>query len=394
MSLVVNGIPVASMRWLAPWSGVWSAELELAGDTLPSGRVTIVSTDGIALTGTVDEARSGTFGERRSLGVLGGGGGWRLRVRSQHYHSDVGVAFASVLSTTAAEVGEVAVLLAPLVVGIDFARSSELPASQIFIDAGVDWWVGLDGVTRVGKRPPAVAHPSILVQEWDPLLGTARFTAEVLVEPGTVLVDARFGSRVVREVEATVAGGSVTGTLWLAEMAPEAGTVSELAGGLAALARAAVRPEYLRLYEYRVIGMSGERVELQAVHPEDGAPDLLPASVWAGISGYRATLLPSSLVLVGFRSGDPRRPYVAFYEPPEGGGWRPIELELDAVTKVSIGGQALSVVLGAEASARPVVRLTETFTAWIAAVTAVVNSVAPGSATPPADIASLKVKAS
>src|SRR4051812_9165562 len=70
MSLLLNGlIVVASMRWLAPWSGVWSAELELEGDVVPTGPVTITSTEGLALVGTVDGDHSGTFGEKRHVRV-------------------------------------------------------------------------------------------------------------------------------------------------------------------------------------------------------------------------------------------------------------------------------------------------------------------------------------
>ncbi len=343
MSLTINGLIVNAMRWHAGWSGVWTAEIDYEGEISPSGKVAIVGTTGIALVATVDDERSGTFGEKRFVRVLGGGAGWRKRPRAQHYHSDVGVALAVLVSTTAAEVGEVAVVLTPKTVGIDFARSSKEPASQVFADAGVDWWVGLDGVTRVGTRVPLPAPLSLVVLDWDPQAGTVSFTCDVLVEPGAIILDPRFGSRIVREVDAVVDGGSVTGTLWLGEAAPDAGTVSELVDGLAALSRRATRATYGRLYEYRVIAMAGDRVALQALAEKaDGVPDLIPTSVWAGISGYRATLAPGSRVLVGFIGGNPRKPYVAAYEPPEADGWRPLVLEFDALTEIVLGGVTAS----------------------------------------------------
>jgi hypothetical protein len=333
MSLSINSIEVSSMRWLASWSGVWTAELLLNSDVVPSGRAVVASEEGISLSGSIDPDFSGSFGQRRYVRLIGGGAGWQKQVRSQHYHSDVGVQLAVVASTTAAEVGEVVTVLAPKVVGVDFARSGaeDATAAQIFTDAGVDWWVGLDGVTRVGIRPPLPQPASLEVTAWEPELGTMRFTASALVEPGTVIVDDRFGTKVVRSVEAEVTNGSVTGTLWVVNAAPDIGaSVSELVGGLAALAVEATRARFGRLYEYRVIAMAGDRVEVQAVHTNDGVPDILPASVWAGISGYKAKLTPSSRVLVGFIAGDPRFPYVAAYEPPEADGWRPFELDLDA----------------------------------------------------------------
>lgn len=374
MSLVVNGIPVASMRWLAAWSGVWVAELDVAGDLLPVGKVAIASTEGILLTGTVDTLRSGEFGERRHARVLGGGGGWAKPVRAKHYNSPVGVPLASVASTTAAEAGEVVVILTPKIVGLDFVRRNG-PASQIFDDADVDWWVGTDGTTRVGIRPPLPPPASLHVIDWDAVAATVSFTADALVEPGTVIVDARFGKRVVTKVEALVSGGAVTGTLWVAESAPPRGTVSELAGALAALARKATGAEFARLYEYRVYAMAGDRVELQAVRKSDGVPDILPASIWAGASGYRAVLRPGSRVLVGFIAGEASKPYVAAYEPPEADGWRPLKVELDAISSVEIGAQAIGVLLGSPLGAQPVARSTGVLTA-LAAISVYAEAVA------------------
>lgn len=346
MSLNVNGVPAASMTWCAGWSGVWAAQVEIHhGETSPTGRVAITTAEGIALSGTVDPKHSGSFGEKRHLRVIAGGNGWSKTVRAQHFHSDVGLTMQVLASATAAEAGEVVTVLAPMVVGLDFARRNA-PASQIFTDAGVDWWVGLDGVTRVGARVPVVQPPSLEVLDWDPEAATVRFTASVLVEPGTVIVDDRFGRRIVREVEATVSNGAVTGTLWVVEASPTAGTVSELTQSFAELAREATRIATARVYEYRVIAMAGSRVELQAVSKADGVPDILPASVWGGISGYRAELRPASRVLVGFIAGDPRRPYVAAYEPPEADGWRPVKLELDAVASVEIGESAAVTNIG------------------------------------------------
>jgi hypothetical protein len=221
------------------------------------------------------------------------------------------------------------------------------------------------------------------------------FTASVLVEPGTIILDDRFGRRVVRGVEATVSNGSVTGTLMVSESTPEAGAVSELVGGLAELAIEATRARFGRFYEYRVIAMAGDRVEAQAVHPlVDGVPDILPLSVWAGASGYRAKLTPASRVLIGFVAGDPRQPFVAFYEPPEVGGWRALEVDIDATGLVSIGEQAEVVTLGGAAGALPIARVTPALATWITAITTYVNGIAPGTAVAPTDLASSKVVAS
>jgi hypothetical protein len=395
MSLTVNGITASAMTWLAPWNGVWSADVVITGDVVPSGRVVIATTEGVALVGSVDPKHSGAFGEKRVVRVLGGGAGWGKLVRPQHYHSDVGVPLSVVATTTAAEVGEIVTVLSPSVVGTDYVRvrDDDVPASQIFEGAGVDWWVGLDGVTKVGVRLPVAPHPSLQVLDWDPSTNTMSFSCDLLVEPGTVIADGRFGTRIVREVEAVVSGGSVTGTLWVADSQPEPGaSVSELVDSISAIANASTRAKYSRFYEYRVIAMAGDRVQLQSVSKAaDGVPDILPVSVWAGSSGYRAKLRPGSRVLAGFRGGDASKPFVAFYEPPEGDGWRPVELEVDAVAKLTLGEQALAVQIGA--GLFPMALMTTTFAAWIAGVTAAFAALGVV-LTPPTDAASTKVTSS
>ena len=351
MSVTLNGLTVATMRWHAPWSGVWTADIELTSDAevLPTGPAAIVSDDGLALVGTVLSAEQ--FGELRRVRVVGGGGGWSKTVRAQHYHSPVGVQLAVLATTTASSVGEIATVLVPQSVGQDFVRRVG-PASQIFSDAGVDWWIGTDGVTRIGVRPPVVAPPSVNILSWDGEARTVTFDGDVLVEPGTVLVDDRFGTKVVHEVDADISDASIHGTMHVEDAAPSTGALNELVDGLAELARMGTKPEFSRLYEYRVVAMQGDRVELQAVSKTDGMPDLNPASVWAGISGYKAQLRPSSSVLVGFIGGDPGRPFLAAYEPPENDGWRPVTLDLDALTLVTIGGDTATGVATMQSQAQ------------------------------------------
>jgi len=355
MSLFINGSPVASMRWTATWNGVWVAEVDLMpssiSDVVPSGRVAITTDNGIALSGTVDPTFSAAFADRRRARVLGGGGGWSKDVREQHYHSEGTLQLREVLTTTAAEVGEVIVLLEPRAIGQDYVRHAGA-AAQVFADASVDWWVDAEGATRVGTRPTLPAAPNVQILDWNPSAATMRFTSDALVDPGTVIADQRFGTRIVRKVEALVADASVTGTLYVAEEPPKKGAVSEIVDAIAAISRDATGSKYGRFYEYVVDAMRDDQVELVAVTKT--MPNLIPANVWGGISGYKAQLRPGSRVLVGFREGD--LPYIAFYEPPNDDGWRPVELEIDALTKLALGAMAASIVIGPSEGALPAAR--------------------------------------
>lgn len=90
--------------------------------------------------------------------------------------------------------------------------------------------------------------------------------------------------------------------------------------------------QYHTPVRYRVIGAaSGERWNLQAVR-RGVWPDLLPAVSMPGAAGYRATLQPSSIVLVQFVEGDPTLPVITHFEGPDGSGFIP--------TAIVIGGLA------------------------------------------------------
>ncbi len=357
MSLFLSGLAAAGMRFAAGWSGVWVADVDLlpssSSDAVPTGIVTITTTQGLAMSGMVDDERTHAFADRRRVRVLGGRGGWAKTVRAQHYHSDIGVRLQEVATTTAAEVGETAVVLTPTTLGLDFVRHNGA-ASQIFADAGVDWWVGLDGATRIGARPASPAPADLHVLEWNPSASTMRVTSDTIIEPGAIIADQRFGTKTVRQVEIELRDYSFNGTVWVSDSAPAAGVVSELHAALSDIAEDATRAVYSRFHEYIVDAMSGDRAECVAVSKK--VPNLVPVSIWAGASGYKASLRPGSRVLVGFRGGEPSKPFLAFYEAPENEGWRPAQLELDALAKLVLGEQAASVVIGTEAAALPIAR--------------------------------------
>jgi len=124
--------------------------------------------------------------------------------------------------------------------------------------------------------------------------------------------------------------------------------LGRLLGAIQAMAREAFpRADFAFPYRYRVVEMSADRVQLQAVRRLAGLPDLLPGTMFPGVSGAWAALKPGSLVLVSFIEGDPSQPIVTHYATKDDPGWRPVRLELDAEDEVQIGEEADLVTLGA-----------------------------------------------
>lgn len=352
MSATLNGLDVISARLLIPWRGAWVADLdlnpEIAAAMPTSGPATLVlgtPPDRVTtLLGTIDPRFSGIFVATGKVRIVGGAGGWDKTIPSQHFASPAGALTSTqILQATAALVQELVVDLAPTPWGTDYVRSAG-PASRVFGDA--DWYVDLTTPTTfVGPRKPALPDPSLEVLAYDPGRAFAEVACDVVIVPGTTIVDPRIGTTpiVVRDVEQTFTAAGSRAMLWCGKTA-----ATQLAG----LLRAAVR-EFggieglkLRRYRYAAPGAGANTLQLQAV-ARDGkglaspAPDLVPLVEWAGMAGLSAKLPPSLDVIVALVDGDPKQPVIVGYSTAK----LPLELTLDASAATHLGPSSVAVDL-------------------------------------------------
>lgn len=203
--LALNGVRVNAARLVIPYSGAWTADLELDGAVLPTGPASLVLGSS-TLSGTVLSAQSVAWANHLRVRLVGGRGGWRKAVAARAYHDDGGVRRADVLDGLATECGETIVSAGDLTrLGVDFVRCAGTAARALdAILGGVAWWVGLDGVTRYGTRPTATLAPLVELLDVEERGRVAVFGTE---DPGAVPIGARFvdsrlgGSAMVREVE-------------------------------------------------------------------------------------------------------------------------------------------------------------------------------------------------
>lgn len=387
LPMLLNQLNVVSARILVPGTGTWIADLDIDLDPsgiVPTGKAALTIGTSILL-GTVDERSTGKFGQKAHVQLVGGGNGWDKIVPALHLHSDVGVMSTAIYSVTGASVGEVVVDAIPKRLGVDYVRTTG-PASRVL--AGVEWYVNNAGVTIIGPRIPQPFNPlSVDILEWDPNTKRAVLASEELIQPGTILVDLRFGTATVRDVEQTFSAEGVRCTAWCevatlalpklpGEQAEAPG--HKLARALGALAREATSSVYLRPYKYRVVLQGADkRLTLQAADLAQSQPVpaiLQQVSMWPGIPGASALVTPGTEVIVMFLDGDPAKPVVSGFanQVP------PVELSFDAV-RIAHGLGTMPVVVGSPA-----------FIAWVAAITTAVNTLAPGSAVPPLPLISTK----
>lgn len=345
-TILLNGLSAVAARLAIPGTGAWIADVDVdlaLVPVVPSGRaVLVIGTE--TLLGTVDASGTGRMGEKARVQLVGGGGGWARNVPALHLHNDFGVTSTAVYSVTAASVGEVVLDTAPTVYGPDFVRSAG-PASRVL--AGVNWYVDATGITTVGPRLPRPLGLGVDILEWDPATKRAVLASDTIVWPGTLLVDERFGTATVRDVEQTFGPDGARVIAWC-ETGSDAGLESagsRLARALGAVARESTGLPFLRRYKYRVVaqGVDG-RLTLQAVAIGAGVPDLLQAiPIWPGVAGVEQKLVPGSIVLVAFVARDaplPPMPVVVGFDPDN-----PTALEVSVDTlifKVGLGAMPVA----------------------------------------------------
>lgn len=336
-----------SARLILPWSGCWKLEVDFDREVSLSGRVTARLGD-LELVGTVDPTKTGRVGALTSATIVGGLG-WSTVLPALPLHSDTGVRRSRIAADVAALVGETVSVASALdgVVGVDWQRRRG-PAlrtlEQLFPDA---WYVAEDGTTKAGDRPTRDVSGRLELIDADPTEQWIKVHAVDVrdVLPGLTLTDARLSSTVtIREAEVRTDGQKFVAILWVGAVEQSTGATMRRV-----VEKAIPWARYALLTRYRVLGMAGARVKLEAANKRQGWPDAIALDVAPGMAGLSAELTPGATVLVTFVDGDPALPIITHFERMGQTGFLPVSLALDASGTVRVGATAGSVELGGEA---------------------------------------------
>lgn len=319
---MLSGNRVVTGRiYLSAWGIAW-AEASLDVDVPLKGRVALTVAD-LNFVGTIISGGSGPVG-RSSYTLAAGSGGWGKTIPRKSYANDAGVRAATVITDAAAACGEqLAPNLPTTRLGSSWVREEAPAARTLEAIAPAGWYVGEDGITRIGKRPVRALAVGSILTSIDRARGVAMLATDAIaaIVPGAVVE----GLEAVDVLHEISPGAKLRSTIWGAGAAITSRRLTALTRIMEAL-----DPDrrFRGVYEYRIVTQDLERLNLQPVRVSTGMPDLQRVFVRPGVPGVKAMHALGSRVLVCFVDANPSFPVVVAFEDAEGQGFAPLQINI------------------------------------------------------------------
>jgi hypothetical protein len=353
----VNGNRVIAAEIHVPQFGCWWADVTFEDDALQLAGAARFGIGSLELVGVIDASHDGTHGRQRKSRILAGAGAWGRVVPARSYHNDAGIRASDVINDLAQAVGE-RVDLAGVTerIGVDFVRQAG-HASRALDDAlgGLRWWVGYDGVTRVGERStstPEAGSYEVLEHAPDERVVVLAIDDLRTVGIGSVLTERLDTPQTVRGLEIRLTADDVRVRAWCGGTST---TTERITDAIRRMIDRALDARAHGVYRYRVVRMSGDRVELQAISAD--MPDIAPISMWVGVAGTHARLTQGAEVLVQFVEGKRTQPVITHFAGKDGAGWAPVDLTLEASSSLKLGAGATKKLAFADAMHAELVKI-------------------------------------
>lgn len=374
------GHRVTSAHATIPAWGAWYADVSIDGEVALSGVVDLKIAD-LTLRGTI--LSGGPHHGRSRFRIVAGAGGWAQTIARRSYTTDFGVRLKTVLGDAAEAVGETLDLgsRADERIGSAFVRQ-EGPAGRLLGQlADEAWYVDELGTTRLGRRATSTLSVGATRSEVDPAIGTVTLAAESIatILPGVVVDDIE-----AVDVEHEVTPMGLRSTIWGRRGTDGARRLSAYRKIFEGLF-----PDlpFRGLYKYRVVTREGRRLNLQPIRASSGMPDIRRARVMPGVAGCDADVPMGARVIVSFLDALPTEPVVVGFEDPEGEGFIPDTLRLQAGGMVA--GEHVMTVEGMTVFIHNLVFALATLglpASWLAsgAITTAINAALAASNAPPA----------
>lgn len=217
-ALSLAGSPILAATITMPGVGAWVADVEVATDTAPTGRVELAPEAGAAWSGTVLEG--GVYGQTWRGRIVGGAAGLRRELPATSYRN---ATLHDVLVDAVREAGET------LAAGVDLSawsvalflrmqRTAAWSVADVARAAGVPWRVTRAGAVRVGAEAwTALSLGDVSVVAVAPSERRYELAGALSADPGvTLTLPLETGPAAVRveSIVHRVEGERVTATVW------------------------------------------------------------------------------------------------------------------------------------------------------------------------------------
>lgn len=330
-NVTLNGNVVTHATVTIPaWRG-WYADVLLSQPVELSGAVELVVAD-LTLSGTI--IAGGTDRGVARYRIAAGAGAWGQAIAAKGYRDDAGVKHSTIIRDAAEAAGETIDLesIPTERTGAGYTRRSGPAAVVLHELAPENWYVGTDGVTRIGRRNGEPITVSAVREHVDLSRGKMILAAD---EIATILPGASIDGLEIVDVIHTVTPDELRTTVW----GPgDVGTSRRAAVMRRLILQALPELPYRGIASYRVVTQDGERLNLQPLRVSAGLPDLVGVRVMPGVAGVRADVELGATVLVAWVDSDPSRPVVVGFEDAEGPGFGASRLDLAADSELIDSG--------------------------------------------------------
>jgi hypothetical protein len=314
--LQLNGIDVLDGVLQMPRIGRWTADLRIDSATVPSGSVTLTSSDGtLSLRGAV--RRGGEYTEVGHVYLVGGTGGLEGETAPVYYRS---VTLQTPLTALLQSLGETlsptsdATALNTFLPRWTREKGPGGPALARLADAaGVGWrvlddgtvWLGRDAFADAGVGEDEYELLEDRPAEFRVLIATEQIPSKI--RPGTTFRDKR-----VAFVEYRIAvGGTVTTQVYFERSAPSS---HPTLGPLESIIRSTMREtRFHRLCEAKVISQNADD-SLNVMLDDESLPHMTDVPFYKFAPGIKVRVSPGARCVVAFIGGNPSKPIVIGWE--------------------------------------------------------------------------------
>lgn len=322
-----GGLQVVGGTLLIPLIGAWTADLQLAGQQLVTGQVSVVIGN-LTLQGFV--YRSEPYGGQVRARLVGGYGGWRTSIMPQGYGSAQGVKLSTILNDAASACGEQVNIFADTTVGQAFVRvnfgtsvASDILWQMIALGYMTAWYVAPSGVTMTGPWPLATVSTPFTVTDQKPDEGIVEIGTEDYASwmPGASfsnpLLTGMFTSAGVQYVfdnEGNFRFQVLTG------ITSPNGMEDRVLGPFQRVIQKEIAPlRFFGRYSYKIVNPSSTTIDGTPVDTTLGLPDVQNVPITAD---SLATYTPPSggVAHVQFVNGDPTQPICVWTESDSSNG--------------------------------------------------------------------------